>query len=889
MANLQVGAATSQAVGAFDALTASIMRAKGAFDNLEQQLNRTTTASTRLHSSLGGNMVRAFEALQAAASTLYGWLSKLYAGFELVFNSLLKEIDKIQGFNAVMSVTTGSTQKAGEQFQFLRRMADVLGVQFDALSNNYAKLVAAIPEGNRQLDIAQRVFLGVAMAARTLHATNQDTQLMFYAVTQIASKGVVSMEELRRQLGEKLPGALQIAARAVGTNTTELEAAIRKGVVNSAKFLDLFADELIRTFFESSKIASTSISAAVNRLTNVWVDFVKAVLDSGAAKSIINVFDALREKLSDPYVISNFATVVKIAADQVTGFIKNLTDSDVRSGFDQFARLVSGVTTIVGALVKSLTWIIDNSGKVGAVIGAIKGGQYGAAAGTAVAPGPGTVIGGSLGAVLGGIVGAAISGGYRTPSAEEINARMAANSQAANESYKLKENQRYWQNYIRQMVEDSFKMSMSQVPSLMSPEMATQDVANQILQGWSDPRYRTLKERQEALLGFARFGRFLGPRGRGIQDVLGGPGKPSREARAEESAFLRSLDYSGNFIREWERLNAAYSHGAYGKPGSVEAIEALTAAQKDLIDEQPRFAKALRETESWVRADNRAATEFADTLERFTDRNRDAIYQLSEGAQSAGLTARQRFVNAGVRQFDEEAQRLRERYAEDDSKVARINETVDARRIERVTALNNAFTAQTDALNGLKDASQSYFDQLQNGARQAADSFTRMTSTMQNMWEQFVMTGKFKFIDFVRMIQLEIAKITWTKYIGPAAGGLAGSIVGALLGLERGGVMTSAGPMNLPTNMYSSGGVADSPQVAIYGEGRKPEAYVPLPDGRSIPVSIVGRSGEPSVNIYQTVYAGSNLSRSELGAAMMATKNAAVSEVRETLRRRRQL
>lgn len=52
----------------------------------------------------------------------------------------------------------------------------------------------------------------------------------------------------------------------------------------------------------------------------------------------------------------------------------------------------------------------------------------------------------------------------------------------------------------------------------------------------------------------------------------------------------------------------------------------------------------------------------------------------------------------------------------------------------------------------------------------------------------------------------------------------------------NGGVMTSKGP--LPLNMYANGGIAKSAQVAVFGEGRQPEAYVPLPDGRSIPVTL---------------------------------------------------
>jgi hypothetical protein len=37
--------------------------------------------------------------------------------------------------------------------------------------------------------------------------------------------------------------------------------------------------------------------------------------------------------------------------------------------------------------------------------------------------------------------------------------------------------------------------------------------------------------------------------------------------------------------------------------------------------------------------------------------------------------------------------------------------------------------------------------------------------------------------------------------------------------------------------------VADSPQLAMFGEGDMNEAYVPLPDGRRIPVQMSGQGG----------------------------------------------
>ncbi|MDT4825287.1 hypothetical protein FQZ97_585670 [compost metagenome] len=66
----------------------------------------------------------------------------------------------------------------------------------------------------------------------------------------------------------------------------------------------------------------------------------------------------------------------------------------------------------------------------------------------------------------------------------------------------------------------------------------------------------------------------------------------------------------------------------------------------------------------------------------------------------------------------------------------------------------------------------------------------------------------------------------------------------------KGGIMTDLGP--LPLRAYSKGGIANTPQLAMFGEGSVPEAYVPLPDGRTIPVTMNGAAGDgaaPNVTV----------------------------------------
>ena len=113
-------------------------------------------------------------------------------------------------------------------------------------------------------------------------------------------------------------------------------------------------------------------------------------------------------------------------------------------------------------------------------------------------------------------------------------------------------------------------------------------------------------------------------------------------------------------------------------------------------------------------------------------------------------------------------------------------------------------------------------------------------------------SAKEAFADFARSTaEMLMRTAIQMAIIRPLLMGMGGMFAG-------GGVMTSAGPMSLPTyakggvmtqfgdlplKTYATGGVANSPQMAIFGEGRMPEAYVPLPDGRRIPVKMEGGAG----------------------------------------------
>lgn len=634
--NLQVNAQTSQAVGAFNQLAAAIGSAQGAFNRLTQTLNQGSQAALAYGQNIQAGVGKAFQRLTSLANTLLNVLKSVAGGVTLVFNSLLHELDKLQGFNAIMSVSTKSSAEAATSYSFLRKTADQLGVQFDALTGNYAKLVAAIPDGTEKLNIANRAFLGVAMAARTLHASNQDTQLMFYAITQIASKGIVSMEELRRQLGEKLPGVMQIAAKALNTVPEELEKAIRKGIIVSEKFLPIFGDALIRTFADSAEKASQSVSASMNRLTNVWVDFVKQVLDSGAGQSIVNIFDELRKKLSDQYVIERFSELIKNVADRISTFIANLTADDIRNGFDTFSKGIDLAVTVITKLAELMTWVINNSGKFGAVVGAVGGALAG---GTVAGPG-GAVVGGVLGAAGGGALGYSMG-----PSEDQILARKEADLKARLMEQALstvRDRVKYDQMMPTLMKFGGLK-SLDQVSGLFKPENLTEDMAKKLASILDDKRFKTDADRATAAEWLSKTGQLMGPANSTLKDVLGGTPKKDPFEKRIDATYARSQGLNPDFTQEWANLDILQKRGKL-------SAEELSKARDELLQKQPFFIAMLKEENKEMRNYNKEITLTIDQAVKMANAREDMYRGLQDQQDLAGMRAQDQQIELKARQ-----------------------------------------------------------------------------------------------------------------------------------------------------------------------------------------------------------------------------------------------
>ena len=239
-----------------------------------------------------------FQRLRGEVIALVAAYGGLFAAFQGV-NQVLEATGTIQAAQNRIAVALGTDdiQEIGAEFDFLRRTADRLGVSFGVLLQEYSQFAVATRGTNLEGQRTRDIFLSVAEAARVQNLTLDQVQGTFLALTQIVSRGAVSMEELRRQLGDRLPGAVQIFAAALDLSVRELVDLVETGNLSSDTLVQ-FADELQSRFGPRLPSALETITAALGRFQNQLFQTFARIGEGGAIEGLIELFDRLSEVLA---------------------------------------------------------------------------------------------------------------------------------------------------------------------------------------------------------------------------------------------------------------------------------------------------------------------------------------------------------------------------------------------------------------------------------------------------------------------------------------------------------------------------------------------------------------------------------------------------------------
>lgn len=154
--------------------------------------------------------------------------------------------------------------EAESKLNGIREATDRLGISFMATAQGYKSFSSAVM-GTELESQTDDIFLGFQNAIAKMGVSTQQQDSVFRALSQMASKGRVSLEELNQQLGESLPGALQAAARSMGVTSNELISMVENGDVLASELLPKLAAQLE---MESAGAGIPEATAGINRLQN---------------------------------------------------------------------------------------------------------------------------------------------------------------------------------------------------------------------------------------------------------------------------------------------------------------------------------------------------------------------------------------------------------------------------------------------------------------------------------------------------------------------------------------------------------------------------------------------------------------------------------------------
>ena len=253
----------------------------------------------------------------AGSLTRFFGLSATVGSFTVFGKASLDAALNLDRLNKAFSTIEGSSARGAARLDYLREVSDRLGQNFyqtaEAAKGFFAAGAGTAVEGD-----LQKIFESVTEASTALGLSSDEYNRTLLALQQMISKGKVSAEELRQQLGEALPGAFQLFAQAAGVSTAELDKMLERGEVG-IDLLAKFADVLHNKYEKGANEAAQGLQAELNRLTMSWEDFKVSFMDTDLARSSIQTVRGAVESMTAG--VEEYDTALKASVPALAAFI----------------------------------------------------------------------------------------------------------------------------------------------------------------------------------------------------------------------------------------------------------------------------------------------------------------------------------------------------------------------------------------------------------------------------------------------------------------------------------------------------------------------------------------------------------------------------------------
>lgn len=187
----------------------------------------------------------------------------------------------------------GSAEKATEAFEWLLEVSTKAPFSIGAMKDAFVKLQVA------GLDPMRGSLETLMDAISAFGGADQDLQMAAVAIQQMAGKGVISMEELRQQLGERVPTAMKAMAEGLGMNMQEMVNAIESGNLSTEKGLNAMMGKLKEWYGGTGVDMMNSWTGLISNLKVAWEKFMLVLGESGIFDKLKSTLDGLLKKIEE--------------------------------------------------------------------------------------------------------------------------------------------------------------------------------------------------------------------------------------------------------------------------------------------------------------------------------------------------------------------------------------------------------------------------------------------------------------------------------------------------------------------------------------------------------------------------------------------------------------
>lgn len=310
-------------------------RAVSELQRYRAQLDKADRATGNFRRNVG-NYKSALQSFTAAYRQFAGVFG-VGVGLQIA-REIFENVKAIDALDQALKAVTKTQAAYNESQNFLLDVSERYGIELRSLTENYTKYLASLQGTTLEGDKGVKIFEALNRVSAKLNLSQEKQNGLMNAFVQIISKGTVQAEELRGQLGDRLPGAFNIMARAIGVSTEKLNKMLKDGEVIADEVLPKFADEMEKTFGTANLQRIDSLVAAQNRLSNEWTIFLTSLTQGdGLLKNVFtntlyfitSVLGAINE-ISDKIKETFETEAVKAARQEYENFAK-VTQDQVNS------------------------------------------------------------------------------------------------------------------------------------------------------------------------------------------------------------------------------------------------------------------------------------------------------------------------------------------------------------------------------------------------------------------------------------------------------------------------------------------------------------------------------------------------------------------------------